>query len=392
MNNSDRAGYLVVGGAILLRIGLLAWGAVQDATMAVKYTDVDYFVFSDAATLVAHGSSPYRRATYRYTPLLAWLLVPAAVWHPLLGKLLFAGADLLTGLLIRRLLILGSVGAKKTGGGSGSSNSSPAVWASAWSALWLLNPFVATISTRGNAESLVTALVMGCLVALAERRQLVAAILLGCAVHLKIYPLLYALPIWMSLVPGRVGPAAGAATTSGGGGAASRMLRRFFSWERVRFGFVSGSTFLALGGAMYHLYGEEFLEHTYLYHVTRQDHRHNFSLYFYHLYLDSVGHDGASKLLAFIPQIALVTLIGATASADLPFACFAQTFAFVMLNKVVTSQARWLYFAYRLEHLGEKTFRQLFVAGCVFAASNALVLVELARNHRGLGSQATKQD
>lgn len=32
-----------------LRLGLLLYGEWQDQTMAVKYTDADYYVFNDAA-------------------------------------------------------------------------------------------------------------------------------------------------------------------------------------------------------------------------------------------------------------------------------------------------------------------------------------------------------
>jgi len=38
---------LLVG--VVTRLGLMLYGLWQDSVMAVKYTDVDYYVFTDAA-------------------------------------------------------------------------------------------------------------------------------------------------------------------------------------------------------------------------------------------------------------------------------------------------------------------------------------------------------
>jgi phosphatidylinositol glycan class M len=58
------------GAALGLRLVLLLYGHVQDQLMAVKYTDVDYDVYTDAAREMAEGHSPFERTTYRYTPVL----------------------------------------------------------------------------------------------------------------------------------------------------------------------------------------------------------------------------------------------------------------------------------------------------------------------------------
>lgn len=42
----------------LVRAVLLLYGLWQDSRMSVKYTDVDYHVFTDAARYVSEGKSP----------------------------------------------------------------------------------------------------------------------------------------------------------------------------------------------------------------------------------------------------------------------------------------------------------------------------------------------
>jgi len=90
-------------------------------------------------------------------------------------------------------------------------------------------------------------------------------------------------------------------------------------------------------------YGSPFLEHSYFYHLTRIDHRHNFSPYNTLLYLNSSPNAQSSiklERLAFIPQILLsaVMIPIALAKKDLASTMLAQTFAFVTFNKVCTSQ------------------------------------------------------
>jgi phosphatidylinositol glycan class M len=167
--------------AFLLRVILLIYGEFQDAYFTVKYTDIDYVVFTDAARYITQGKSPYLRETYRYTPILAIMLTPNVYWFKSFGKCLFAGADLLVGYLIHRILVLRGMSSKS---------------ALKYDALWLLNPMVANISTRGNAESLLGVMVLGTVYLILTRRYFYSACtLFGLSVHFKIYPVIYAIPL-----------------------------------------------------------------------------------------------------------------------------------------------------------------------------------------------------
>src|SRR4051794_29461901 len=91
--------------SILLHIGFLAYGYIQDLHPVIKFTDIDYLVFTDGARSLSQGLSPYLRATYRYPPLLAFLLLPNVLVHPLYGKLLFTLADVAVGWFIYSILL-----------------------------------------------------------------------------------------------------------------------------------------------------------------------------------------------------------------------------------------------------------------------------------------------
>ena len=52
---SERPVRLLFAVALLMRVVLVLFGEWQDAHLALKYTDVDYAVFTDAARLVSKG-------------------------------------------------------------------------------------------------------------------------------------------------------------------------------------------------------------------------------------------------------------------------------------------------------------------------------------------------
>ncbi|KAK4187459.1 GPI mannosyltransferase 1 [Podospora australis] len=202
---------------------------------------------------------------------------------------------------------------------------------------------VATISTRGSSEGLLGVLVMALLSAVLSHRVTLAGLLLGFSVHFKIYPFIYAPAIiwWM----GRRSTSSSSQSTLLG------KALGFLTPARINLTLVSLATFFGLNAAMYFSYGPDFLQETYLHHVTRIDHRHNFSPYNIQLYLASAlpsySSPGSSSLsslriesIAFLPQLLLSTILIPLflAKRDLPGTMLAQTFAFVTFNKVCTSQ------------------------------------------------------
>lgn len=357
--------------AIAIRVVLIVYGEWQDRHLEVKYTDVDYWVFSDAAHALAAGRSPFTRSTYRYTPLLAVLLLPNVFLTSVWGKILFSASDILTGRLVYLFLlrVTNSVRAAKL------------------SAIFiLLNPMTFTISTRGNAESILSSIILASLYFCTSGRYMLGGLLYGVAVHLKLFPIIYGVAIFCYLWSGKLrrsidvpplsprkelSPSPSPSPVSSNESSPNRIknrrktknrdqnsprlsamsspkkitsvsvtTRKMRIWSIFIFGLFSALSFGLLTFLSYWKYGGDYLNEAIIYHLSRKDHRHNFSPYFYLFYTESfLSLPKYSELAAFVPQVLFFVLAGVKfGKKDLPFSLFIITFVFVTFNKVITSQ------------------------------------------------------
>jgi GPI mannosyltransferase 1 subunit M len=452
---------------------------------------VDYVVFTDAARHVLrplfdpdpsasaigdgvaaawwHLGSPFDRATYRYTPWLAWLVLPNVFVHQAWGKVLFSLVDVLVGWLILRILRARGV---------------PLSSATVYASLYWFNPIAINIATRGSADCIPVALSLAALDALLSRRLTAAAVWLGLGVHTKIYPIIFALPMGLFLnsdflespplskdeaeaveeeddePPQATNPRQRRSSISSRPkpmhihvpnqdhkeprNTALQRLVEFVSWTRVRFALETVGTVTLATALAWLVYGDRCIQDAYLYHFGRTDPRHNFSPYFYALYLalTSTGAGSLSALLfrfaAFVPQLVVIAVAGMKMFRNLPLCMTVQVLAFVSLNKVCTAQyflwwqsllpvaaatlntqwtadgmvvkrdggsspwawlvggalwlgaqVGWLLQASALEEAGESRFLQVWAAGLVFLGANAALmscLVYLGRHNPPVAS------
>uniref|UniRef100_T1KD94 GPI alpha-1,4-mannosyltransferase I, catalytic subunit n=1 Tax=Tetranychus urticae TaxID=32264 RepID=T1KD94_TETUR len=136
------------------------------------------------------------------------------------------------------------------------------------SLIWLYNPLPMIISTRGSADTLITFLVLGTIYFILSGQYIYSGLLYGLAIHCKIYPIIYSLPIYLFL--------SGSTTRL-----FSSQILSPFNRAKLTFFFSSFTTLALITYGYYLRYGHLYLKEAWLYHINRKDDAHNFSPYFY---------------------------------------------------------------------------------------------------------------
>jgi phosphatidylinositol glycan class M len=313
----------------------------------VLYTDIDYHVFSDGAKHVAKLESPYERETYRYTPLLAILMIPnVKIWYPI-GKFVLSTIDVGVGYLIEKLLKKQQKQKDETFNDIIKGENDEAFYNYA-SLFYLYNPLTIVICTRGSADCIITFLVLLSLIYLEKRKYYLSAIIYGFAVHFKIYPIIYAPSIFLYLLykeyvrnnKKELPPIPFCQRFCFKVISTIKMVFKY-SLTKVALSFVliSSSVFFVFLGVFYKLIGYKFLYEYLLYHLIRKDHRHNYSIFYYTIYL-TYDNDFSKylSLVTFLPQMILILTVTIFLYKDINLCLIILTMIFVHFNKVITAQ------------------------------------------------------
>ena len=160
----------------------------------------------------------------------------------------------------------------------------------------------------------------------------------GAAIHLKIYPIIYFPAIMVFFRSPQ--------TTNAKELDLAHEICRFVTLEAASWALVALGTLMGLTAVCYAHFGEPFLQESLVYHFGRTDHRHNYSIWWYALYLQYENPaQGTLGLAALLPQAVFLTVSSFILAKELPLCLLVQTMMFVHSNKVLTGQYFMWYIA-----------------------------------------------
>ena len=312
----------------------------------VHYTDIDFYVFTDAAHYIQLGQSPYDRHTYRYTPFLAEFL--AHLPSREVGRHVFCIADALCGWIIVQFRRKSRTSNHQTKEQETWSQLQDGIW-------WCFNPLAINICTRGSSESLMVLLPVLMTIWLVSNstgrptmlQAITAGLSHGVAIHSKLYPIIYTGSFMAYLATKDAGIPL--TSVSFPWTNPRRLIKLIAVWIRrlvapvpLIFLLVSIATFGGLTYLAVFFYGEVALEDGLLYHFSRVDHRHNYSMYWYWIYLARARITTSLQMMGRLLLLPQIVLLGYSslglAPIHLGLTLFTQTFLFVTHNKVITAQ------------------------------------------------------
>lgn len=391
----------IIFNAILIRILFLFFCHLFDnlSLWSLKYTDIDYVVFTNSAKYIVDGSSPYENESYRYPPLLAYLLTWNITFHEDFGKVLFILCDSFICYLIYKIIYLhddSSSGQKR---------------ALSFAFYWAINLFSIIICTRGSADSITNILVLAFIWFIQNNFQFISGLLLGFLIYWRLYPVIYLPSAFAYLLT----------------------KQSLYFRELASFCIAMLSMLCLCIGISYYFYKDSYLNNAILYHFTRVDVQHNFSIYFYPLRIceslrldsnrQSINWSHVLSIISFSPHLFLNSkfiwdLVNHKTSLET--CMFLQTFVFVIFNKVITAQyftwyfifiplfanevivmkkvslsyysfrcflllciswilalLLWLYIAYQLEFMLKSVVFELWISSIIFLLVHLLILVTL---------------
>jgi len=371
--------------AFFIRFLVIIIGDILKHKYQIDLTDIDYEVFSDGAKHILNFESPYNRETYRYTPILAFITTPNHLIYYNFGKILFSFVDVLVGLSIEIILNLQNKKGKCEF--SDKDNEKDSNWLKTiykhlnnpfaiTSLFYLYNPVSISICTRGSADCIIALLVLSTLIFIEVGLYPIAGLCYGFAIHFKIYPIIYFPCFYLYIIykdlqtnniitekDDKVDKKESILENSQNqrrylfiriyDTIYSKLstilyyfwevfkfsLRSFLNYKAIIFAVLTVATFLFYLIIFYTILGNKFLYEYLIYHLVRKDHRHNFSIFYYLIYLTYNNQLGKLlSLVTFVPQVLLVGISSLTLFHNINLCLVIVTMIFVTFNKVITAQ------------------------------------------------------
>ena len=327
--------------AFIVRLGLIVANDLVDKHLNINYTDIDYHVISDGARHIITSQGPYKRASYRYSPYFAVIMLPNIYIHYDLAKVFICLIDVSVGKLIEVLLNIQEDCDIKP---------KDKYDFRIISLLYIFNPLMIYISTRGSTDCLMTFLIILTIILIEMKLNVFAGIVYGFSVHMSIYPLIYFVSFYLyigyknlskietensskSLLMVLVSKILSLVSNI------KRILHSILNLNSIIFAICATFTFITLFNFFFLIYGRGFVYETYLHHLIRKENRNNYSLYFYMNYLNYSTY--SSKILSYITilnQFCLVISSSVKLFPKINFCIFVQTMVLVTFNHSVRVQ------------------------------------------------------